>query len=309
MDGFADLGVRRVHESALRSIARVVEETTPPTPDAYEKTVELFQEGPALVLTGAGVSTDSGIPDYRSETGRLKKSRPMTYQEFAHSPQAAHRYWARAFIGWKTMKQAHPNPTHYALAELDQAGFISGLITQNVDELHNQAGSKNVLDLHGNMSAVVCLDCQRTEDRRDLDQRLEQANPGYRESVDLDETMVNPDGDVELSAATIARFRQPGCVYCGSWKLKPTVVYFGEAVPRERRQAAREWLADAHSLVVVGSSLAVMSGYSLVIDAQRAGKKVAIINGGPGRADARADILWRTRVQTATGLLLDGLGL
>ena len=309
MVSFVEPSIRLAHESALRSIARVVEETTEPTPNASERTIELLQQGPALVVTGAGVSTDSGIPDYRSKTGRLRTSRPMTYQEFAHSPEAAHRYWARAFIGWKSMQEARPNPTHYALVELEQAGFISGIITQNVDELHQQAGSAKVLDLHGNMSTVVCLSCGHEEPRFHLDERLAAANPGYQESVDIDESMVNPDGDVELSDEVVARFHQPGCVQCGSWKLKPAVVYFGESVPKDRRKLARQWLAEAHSLLIMGSSLAVMSGYSLVIDAQRAGKKVAVINGGPGRADARADILWRTRLHEASGLLLDGLGL
>lgn len=303
--------VALAHHSALRSIARTVEETAVPTdPDtALRSIAEQLRGGNTLVVTGAGVSTDSGIPDYRGPSGSLGRHRPMTYQEFRHHPDASHRYWARSFVGWREMANSRPNSTHYALAELEEAGLVSGLITQNVDGLHAAAGSRNLLTLHGDLARVICLECGHTEDRRDFDKRLEAANPGYLEEVRLDPTQVNPDGDVTLDDEHVARFRMVGCVSCGSVLLKPDVVYFGEPVPRQRRDRAARMVQDAASLLVAGSSLAVMSGYRLVLDAQKAGKQVTVINGGPGRADARVDTLWRTGVGPAFLDLLDELEL
>lgn len=262
-----------------------------------------------MVLTGAGMSTDSGIPDYRGERGKLRQGRPMTYQEFLHDPAAAHRYWARSFVGWRTMAQALPNHAHLALVELERAGLISGIVTQNVDGLHEAAGSARVLALHGDMSRVVCLDCGHLEDRGEFDERLDTANPGYLDSARVTFDMVNPDGDVELPQEMVERFVMPGCVRCGSLRLKPDVVYFGETVPRGRREAAAEMLRGSTSLLVAGSSLAVMSGYKFVLDARREGKAVAVVNGGPGRADDKVDVLWRTGVGEAFDALLDELGL
>ncbi|AWB80982.1 NAD-dependent protein deacetylase [Corynebacterium yudongzhengii] len=311
MSSFSDPAIARAHASALRSIARVVEEKAAPTPAdiALERVVAQLRSGPALVLTGAGVSTDSGIPDYRGPTGKLTKGRPMTYQEFLHDPAASHRYWARSFVGWRAMTQAAPNRTHYALVELERAGYITGVITQNVDGLHEAAGSGNVLTIHGDMGHVVCLDCGHREIRAHFDDRMDAANPGYLSSLHITRDMVNPDGDVALPDATVAQFRMPGCQVCGSVRLKPDVVYFGESVPRARRAAGEEMLAAASSLVVVGSSLAVMSGYRFVIDARRQGKEVAVINGGPGRGDHKATTLWRTGVGEAFDQVLDALEL
>lgn len=308
---FSDPAVSLAHESALRSIARVVEETTAPTPpvEALRRTVELFQAGPAMILTGAGVSTDSGIPDYRGDKGKLRKGRPMTYQEFLHDVDAAHRYWARSFVGWRLMRDVSPNRTHFAIAELERAGYLSGLVTQNVDGLHADAGSSHVVHLHGDMGTVVCLDCGFAEDRKEFDQRMAAANPGYVERMAVDNSMVNPDGDVELPPEAVRQFVQPGCVWCGSRRIKPDVVYFGESVPSSRREKAGEILEQSSFLLVAGSSLAVMSGYRFAIDAQKAGKPVVIVNGGPSRADPRADVLWRTDVAEAFDAILDGLGL
>jgi NAD-dependent SIR2 family protein deacetylase len=303
--------VTLAHRSALRSIARVVDETGVPTePSVALRSVasQLREEG-VLVITGAGVSTDSGIPDYRGPHGSLGRHRPMTYQEFRYDPAASHRYWARSFVGWREMAGRRPNPTHYAVAELEQAGLVSGVVTQNVDGLHAAAGSRNLLTLHGDLSRVICLMCGHTEDRRHFDTRLAAANPGYLEQIRLDPTQVNPDGDVSLDEAHVARFRMVGCEVCGSELLKPDVVYFGEAVPAGRRERAARMLADASSVLVAGSSLAVMSGYRLILDAQQQGKRVSVINGGPGRADARVDVLWRTGVQPAFLALLDELGM
>ncbi|MGP9723572.1 Sir2 family NAD-dependent protein deacetylase [Corynebacterium sp. AOP40-9SA-29] len=303
--------VTPVHRSALRSIARVVDETATPTPqdEALQAVTTQLRATPALVLTGAGVSTDSGVPDYRGPSGSLTRHRPMTYQEFRHDPDASHRYWARSFVGWRRMAAARPNLTHYALVELEQAGLVTGVVTQNVDGLHAAAGSHNLLSLHGDLARVTCLDCGHLEDRPSLDARLEELNPGYAESIRLDPSQVNPDGDVSLDEAHVREFRMAGCRRCGSILLKPDVVYFGEPVPAERKHRASAMLDAASSLLVVGSSLAVMSGYRLALDAARQGKTVAVINGGPGRADRRADVLWRTPVAPAFLSLLDALDL
>lgn len=301
--------VALAHQSALRSIARVVTETASPTPPevALPQIAAQLRAGNVLVLTGAGVSTDSGIPDYRGPNGSLTRHRPMTYQEFRYDADALRRYWARSFVGWRHMNEAAPNRTHYALAELEQAGFVSGTITQNVDGLHMAAGSRNVLALHGSLAHVICLSCGFLEERTALDVRLAAANPGF--APEYDEDQVNPDGDVALSPADVARFHLVGCARCGSQLLKPDVVYFGEPVPAARKTRAREMLAQTSSVLVVGSSLAVMSGYRIVLDALKQGKQVNVLNGGPGRADAKAAVLWRTQVGPAFDDILDTLGL
>lgn len=301
----------QAHNSALRSIARVVEETTTPMEEAaaLAGVVTLLEGGSVLAVTGAGVSTDSGIPDYRGPAGSLNRHRPMTYQEFRHDPAASHRYWARSFVGWRIMGQARPNRTHYALVELERAGLLSGIITQNVDGLHHAAGSENLLALHGDLAQVICLSCGHREGRTLFDARLDAINPGYIASIRLDPAQVNPDGDVFLDEAQVDRFTMAGCVMCGSLLLKPDVVYFGEPVPSIRKTRVAHLLEGADAVLVAGSSLAVMSGYRIVIEAQRAGKPVAVINGGPGRADHRAEVLWRTRVGPAFDQILDALEL
>ena len=308
---FSDPAINDSHRSALRSIERVVAETAEPTPpeQALSQVADQLRAGPALVLTGAGVSTDSGIPDYRGPRGSLSRHRPMTYQEFSHDPAASHRYWARSFVGWRQMDDATPNRTHFALVELERAGHLGGVVTQNVDGLHRAAGSGNLLHLHGDLDTVMCLDCGHREDRRIFGERLEAANPGYLASIAFDPSMVNPDGDVTLPQSAVDRFVMVGCVCCGSERLKPDVVYFGEPVPAVRKERAAAMLDHAASLLVVGSSLAVMSGYRFVLEARRQGKRVAVVNGGPGRADTRVDVLWRTPVAPAFDALLDELGL
>lgn len=297
------------HQSALRSIARVVHETTPPTEPAValRRVAKQLRDGKVLVVTGAGVSTDSGIPDYRGPNGSLSRHRPMTYQEFRYDPAALRRYWARSFVGWRHMDEARPNRTHYALAELERAGLVSGTITQNVDGLHVAAGSHNVLALHGSLARVVCLHCGHLEDRHSLDVRIAAANPNF--APDYDESQVNPDGDVALSDVDVASFTLVGCLRCGSQLLKPDVVYFGEPVPAARKLAVARMLGSASSVLAVGTSLAVMSGYRIVLDAIKQGKEVSVINGGPGRADPKATVLWRTGVGPAFDALLDELEL
>lgn len=311
MRGMFDPLAAQAHHSALRSISRVVEETTAPMEEgaALEGVVKLLEAGSVLAVTGAGVSTDSGIPDYRSPRGSLNQGRPMTYQEFRFDPVASHRYWARSFVGWRVMADAQPNRTHYALVELERAGLLTGMVTQNVDGLHRRAGSENLVALHGDLATIVCLQCGHREARELLDARLDHLNPGYFDSIALDPAAVNPDGDLTLDDHHVQRFIMVGCARCGSVLLKPDVVYFGEPVPSIRKTRVAQLLDGADAVVVAGSSLAVMSGYRIVIEAQRAGKPVAVINGGPGRADHRVDILWRTRVGPAFDQILDALDL
>lgn len=297
------------HESALRSIARVVHETTEHMPphQALVNVAAQLRAGGVLFVTGAGVSTDSGIPDYRGAHGSLTRHRPMTYQEFKHDPRALHRYWARSFVGWRHMDEARPNAVHRAIAQLETDGFVHGVITQNVDGLHQQAGSLNVLPIHGDLGTVVCLDCGHRMDRREFDKLIDLANPGYLQSIDLDPSHVNPDGDVSLHEHQISGFRLAPCPRCASVRMKPNVVYFGEPVPKERKQRVTTMLKDARSVIVAGSSLAVMSGMRIVIDAKKQGKHVSVINGGPGRADDRVDVLWRTDLATAMAAILHEL--
>ena len=286
------------HRAALRSIARVVEDSVPPQDEAEarEGILEMLREHRPLVITGAGVSTDSGIPDYRGPEGSLRRHRPMTYQEFRYDPAARHRYWARSFVGWRQMDVAAPNTAHRILADWQRRGLTAGVVTQNVDGLHAAAGTPGLVSLHGDLDQVMCLHCGAAEDRRSLDARLEQANPGYLESMRVDPSLVNPDGDIELDAAAVARFTMVGCLVCGSVELKPDVVYFGESVPATRKDAAAEVFQRSGAVLAVGTSLAVMSGFKFVLDAGRRGLPVGLINGGPTRADSRAQWRWRTSI-------------
>ena len=296
--------VADAHRAALRSLERAVGHSADPTPDdeAREAVTAMLSCGRVLVLTGAGISTDSGIPDYRGPQGSLRRTRPMTVQEFRADPAARKRYWARAFIGHRLMNQARPNLGHRVLAEWQRRGLLSGIVTQNVDGLHEEAGATDVIALHGDMTQVECLDCGATEPREVYEVRLEAANPGYRESVTVRDAYVNPDGDVSLSDADVARFNTVGCAVCGSEKMKPSVVYFGENVPKGRRERVEKLKAESDALLVVGSSLAVMSGYRFVLDAIKRGQPAATITAGPGRADDKVDVLWRT---LATPALLE----
>lgn len=299
------------HRAALRSIARVVGETAPlQDPETASRgLLRVLGEGRPLVITGAGVSTDSGIPDYRGPNGSLHRHRPMTYQEFRDDPAARHRYWARSFVGWRRMDRARPNAAHRILARWAAEDVVAGILTQNVDGLHAEAGREagmdpeRLIELHGDLARVACLRCGHREDRRALDARLEAANPGYLERVEIDPDAVNPDGDVTLSPRWVEEFRMAGCLACGSVELKPDVVYFGENVPVERRDAARAMAAEADGIVAVGTSLAVMSGYRFVLDAERAGKPVALVNLGPTRADPKAQWRWRAPVADALAWL------
>ncbi|MEM7737725.1 MAG: NAD-dependent protein deacetylase [Deinococcota bacterium] len=245
--------------------------------------VDLLQQHPTLVLTGAGISTESGIPDYRGPTSKPRN--PMRYQEFVKHARARQRYWARSAAGWLVVKQSKPNAGHLALAQLEQAGLITGVLTQNVDGLHQQAGSWDVLELHGRLSQVRCLSCKNTEDRLAFQMRLLAHNPSFQGQV----TDIAPDGDAEIPDELVEAFDVPACSVCGGI-LKPDVVFFGENVPKDRVERAWQMLAHAGALLVLGSSLTVRSGYRFVVRAAQDGKPVAIINQGVTRGDDDANL-------------------
>ena len=232
------------------------------------------------VLTGAGVSTGSGIPDYRDEQGEWKRTRPAEFRPFMTTLQVRQRYWARSTVGWPTIAQAQPNAAHRALARFEALGFVQLLITQNVDGLHTAAGSRNVIDLHGRLNLVRCMQCGHTSPRVELQQQLLASNPTWAEI----EGRVAPDGDVDIEGRDYSEFHVPDCPQCGGI-LKPDVVFFGEPVPRERVDRAFEGVAKADALLVVGSSLMVYSGYRFAEAAAAANKPIAAINRGLTRAD------------------------
>ena len=233
------------------------------------------------VLTGAGVSTDSGIPDYRGPDSPPRA--PMTYQEFVSGPAAQRRYWARAHVGWGHMSAAHPNDGHRVLRRMEQAGRTRGLITQNVDGLHEAAGQQNLITLHGRISDVICLDCGTRSSRADLHARLERLNPGYAER----EVEIAPDGDAVID--DVDSFVVAACEVCGG-VLKPDVVFFGENVPRERVRAATTMVEESEALLVVGSSLQVMSGLRFARQVAKADKPLVIVNRGDTRGDDLATV-------------------
>ncbi|GAA2554815.1 hypothetical protein GCM10010409_32660 [Mycolicibacterium diernhoferi] len=238
------------------------------------------------VLTGAGMSTDSGIPDYRGPDS--PPSNPMTITQFRSDPMFRQRYWARNHLGWRHMDRTAPNAGHRALARLEDAGVVSGLITQNVDLLHTKAGSKQVVNLHGTYAQVICLSCGYTMTREALADELEALNPGFAERAGhVGGIAVAPDADAVVEDTT--SFRYLDCPRCAGM-LKPDIVYFGESVPKERVQQAFSLVDAAEALLVAGSSLTVFSGYRFVRHAAGAGKPVAIINRGPTRGDALAGV-------------------
>lgn len=253
-----------------------------------------------LVITGAGVSTGSGIPAYRDGQGRWLQRRPVLYQNFIGREQTRHRYWARSFIGWPLMKAAEPNPAHHALAALERAGRIGPVITQNVDGLHRRAGQKRLVELHGRLDQVRCLDCRTVSTRDQLQQRLELLNQGWT----AEHSCVNADGDVEIDEDAWPDFRPADCDVCGGM-LKPEVVFFGEAVPAPIRRAADEALEGAGAVLVAGSSLAVGSAYRLVRTARQRGLPIAALNQGRTRADDLLDFKVEGATNTALAALAD----
>ena len=237
-----------------------------------------------FVLTGAGCSTASGIPDYRDDKGQWKRRPPVMYQAFRSQDAVYQRYWARAYAGWPRFTAAAPGPAHSALAAWERGGAMAALVTQNVDGLHQRAGSRAVVDLHGRLDVVVCLGCGSRTSRADLQAALDASNPDWQAA-----SVAAPDGDADIEAAAIASFAAPACDHCGG-RLKPDVVFFGENVPDARYALARDTLARADALLVVGSSLMVYSGFRFVRQAHDAGLPIAIVNRGQTRGDALADL-------------------
>jgi NAD-dependent SIR2 family protein deacetylase len=237
-----------------------------------------------VALTGAGMSTDSGIPDYRGPTSI--RATPMQFSEFVGSIGAQQRYWARSYLGWHRIGQARPNAGHRALADLEAAG-LCGVITQNVDGLHAAAGSRRVINLHGDIAAVVCLDCGHRSARSELQRRFAQANPQVDQPQRLQHAELRPDGDAV--AQDWQQFQLIGCLNCAG-RLKPDVVLFGESVPKARVEAAYGLVEYAEVLVVLGSSLTVMSGFRFVRHQAKKQQPVLIINRGPTRGDDLASL-------------------
>ncbi|MCA9615717.1 MAG: NAD-dependent protein deacetylase [Sandaracinus sp.] len=262
----------------------------------FDALVALLHGKRVAVLTGAGISTESGIPDYRGPETRRRARNPIQGREFVASEDARRRYWARALLGWRRFADKRPAAGHQALAELEAAGVLTGLVTQNVDRLHHGAGSRNVVELHGSLHEVVCLGCGALSPREPLQAELARRNPGWVERV----VEMAPDGDAELD--DVRGFEVVPCVACGG-ALKPHVVFFGEGVPKERVDTAWAIVDAADVLLVVGSSLAVFSGYRFVRGAAKRGQPVAIVNLGETRGDVHASI----RVDARAGDVLPAL--
>ena len=256
-----------------------------------------------VVVTGAGCSTESGIPDYRGPETRRRARNPMQYREFMRSPGARVRYWARSTVGWARIEAAEPNRGHRALAALETAGFVQGVITQNVDRLHYEAGSRRVVELHGTLDRVRCMACGDSTSRASMQRRLVALNPDIQEA----RAAFAPDGDADVAEHHVKTFRVPECRRCGG-TLKPDVVFFGESVPAELVAQAWALFEEGNVLLVIGSSLAVFSGFRFVLRADKQGVPVAIVNLGPTRGDERATLKIEGRVGELLPQLVEELG-
>ena len=275
----------------------------PSDPSRLDELVELVRHKRLAVLTGAGCSTASGIPDYRGPETSKKKRSPILYSEFVRDEAARRRYWARSAIGWPVIRHAQPNDAHHALARLERAGHLTGVITQNVDGLHRQAGSRDVLELHGRLADVICLDCRTVVSRDEVQTTITTNNPGWI-ADHIGE--LAPDGDVELPDTVPDDFHLPCCHRCGGI-LKPHVVFFGENVAKPVVSRAWEIVHSADALLVVGSSLTVYSGYRFVRGAYQQKIPVAIVNLGKTRGDDHACLLVASRVGQALRHLAQSL--
>jgi NAD-dependent SIR2 family protein deacetylase len=263
---------------------------------------DLVRRGRVVVLSGAGLSTESGIPDYRGPDG-TRRVTPMQYTEFTGSSEARQRYWARSYIGWQRFTRAEPNAGHRAVADLQRGELLDGIVTQNVDGLHQAAGAVDVVELHGSLDRVVCLTCGDRSGRTGLHERLAEANPGFVDLVmgvaadgSRVSSQIRPDGDIVLDDAVTSRFHLPVCLVCGADTLKPDVVFFGESVPKPTVERCFDLVDGAGSLLVLGSSLAVMSGYRFVRRAARNGTPVAIVTASASRGDPEATLRLHTRL-------------
>lgn len=269
-----------------------------------EQLHRLLAGRPFMVLTGAGISTPSGIPDYRDNDGVRRGKQPMMYQEFLADPSARRRYWARAMLGWPRIREARPNAAHAALAHLQARQQIAGLITQNVDTLHDQAGSQDVIELHGSLHRVTCLDCAQSSERQAIQRLLELHNP-YMAGVDAVQA---PDGDTLLDPAFEERFQVPRCPHCDGERLKPDVVFFGENVAPATAAKALRSVEQAAGLLVVGSSLMAYSAFRLCKAVVEQGKPLIAINVGKTRADDLLDLKIAASCEQLLPLLAERLG-
>lgn len=292
--------LRRAHYASGVSDLVTLPPASPVDPEAFEHIADLLRAGDVAVLTGAGMSTASGIPDYRGPDGQ-RRAQPMQYSEFLADASGRQRYWARAYAGWTRFASAGPNTSHLAVASLQERGSLSGVITQNVDGLHQAAGSGDVIELHGNLARVICLDCDRTYPREEVHAWLRAANPRFVAPDASKE--VRPDGDIVLSDDEVARFTIAACPSCGNDRLKPDVVFFGGAVARPLVDQSFALVERSSALLVLGSSLQVMSGYRFVRRAAALGKPVAVITRGPTRGDGETTI----RLDALLGDVLPGL--
>lgn len=250
------------------------------------------------VITGAGVSTASGIPDYRDRDGRWKRQTPIQHNDFVRHAATRQRYWARSYLGWKHFGAARPNATHRALAELERRGIVRSVITQNVDGLHERAGSQHVIDLHGRLDRVACLDCGTAITRDALQERLAAANPDWSARIER----IAPDGDADLREADYAQFNVCDCEVCGG-TLKPGVVFYGGTLEQTVRERALRTALAADAVLIVGSSLMVWSAFRLVRAAADQGTPVAAVNEGRTRADDRLDL----KVEAESGAALEAI--
>ena len=247
--------------------------------------VELLRSGNIVVLSGAGLSTESGIPDYRGPEGKRRVT-PMMYREFVDSAANRQRYWARSFVGWRRFVAAEPNIGHLAVTAIQQGGLLRSIITQNVDGLHQRAGSREVLELHGSLDRVLCLQCGDRSSRVELDARMRAVNPDFVATAHE----IRPDGDVVLDDEEVRSFQLVRCLVCGSDLLKPDVIFFGESVPKPLVTRCFAEVERSGGLLVLGSSLQVMSGYRFVLRASELGLPVAIVTRGSTRGDEQATI-------------------
>jgi NAD+-dependent protein deacetylase sirtuin 4 len=268
-----------------------------PDPTALAQLVQLARGGRVATLTGAGVSTESGIPDYRGTHAKPRVRRPIHGPDFVRSAAVRQRYWARAMAGWATFRSAQPGAAHVAIARLETMGIVSRVITQNVDRLHQAAGSLRVIELHGALAEVICLQCGTLENRDAVQGRMRDANRAWDER---EGARIAPDGDADLADEAIVDFHVPTCLHCAG-VLKPRVVFFGENVARAIVDEALATIDDAEALLVAGTSLAVFSGYRFLRRAVERGIPIAIVNRGQVRGEERAAI----KMEASTGAALE----
>ncbi|HLL62377.1 MAG TPA: NAD-dependent protein deacetylase [Propionibacteriaceae bacterium] len=271
--------------------------------DRVAAAADLLRGRTWVALTGAGISTDSGIPDYRGPTS--VRATPMQFSEFTGSAEAQRRYWARSYQGWRRIGQAQPNAGHRALAALERPGRLTGIVTQNVDGLHQAAGSRSVINLHGDIAMVVCLDCGARTSRLETQRRLAALNPDVPPPTRLEHAELRPDGDAVVESWS--DFVLADCTECGG-RLKPDVVFFGESVPRDRVDQAYASVDAADVLVVLGSSLTVMSGLRFVRHSAKAGRPVVIITRGPTRGDELATVKLEAGCSETLAALVAAIG-